>query len=454
MTADNIDTLTASHEKRLAKEMEAAFLALLAIIDADQLAAALDDTGADHIRAQLAIILELDDAGTPRALADALEPTGAALASFVAAVAALAAAQARHTLNTNGAAVAEARAQGKAFVQRYHADTAAAIVAAIESAIYGPGTAQARAAQLKRSIGLTIRQTASLDVMAAALRRFIDTPRTLTPARTDFNGVRIPASYVRQANTRAIIAATRGRISAAQKQILARALANPKLTQADADALLDAHAVAMRSFRIRAVAADGVHQLAETAKLVGWRIAQRFGALPADQRRYWRRTSPPLAFPGAGDESRRCPARSAIHNAVRRQDERAPGMGMPVQINLGGGALIAMLPHGLKAFDESASHTSPERRLMLAAVVNAVADAIGNGAITRPGERDQARREALAWFRAASPDYEAVCHLAGLDPENTRRAVLAFVASGQPLPAVRRANRRRSRTFPKLKEAA
>ncbi len=173
-------------------------------------------------------------------------------------------------------------------MQRYLADTAAAISAAIESAIYGAGTPHARAAQLKRSIGLTVRQAASLDAMQAALQRFLDTPRRLTPARTDDNGVRIPATYTRQANTRAILGSTRGRISAAQHQILTRALANPKLTQADADALLDAHAGAMRRFRIRAVSAEGVHQLAETAKLTGWRIAQQFGALPADQRRYWR----------------------------------------------------------------------------------------------------------------------------------------------------------------------
>jgi hypothetical protein len=286
--ADNIDTLAASHEKQLAGKIEAAFLALLASIDADQLATSLDDVDADHIRAQLSIILDLDETGAPQPLADALFPAGGLLASFIVAVAALAAAQARHTLNANDTALVEARAAAPAVLHRYLADTAAAISAAIETAIYGAGTPYARAAQLKRSIGLTAPQAASLDAMQSALQRFVDAPRRLVPARIDANGVRVPPAYIRQANTRAILAATRGRISAAQRQILARALANPKLTQAEAENILDRHATALRSFRVRTVSAEGIHQLAETAKLTGWSIAQRFGALPADQRRYWR----------------------------------------------------------------------------------------------------------------------------------------------------------------------
>ncbi|MDQ0250809.1 hypothetical protein J2W22_002873 [Sphingomonas kyeonggiensis] len=106
----------------------------------------------------------------------------------------------------------------------------------------------------------------------------------------------------------------------------------------------------------------------------------------------------------------------------------------------------AMLPHGLRAFDDRTSHTTPERRLMLATIANAVADALGNGAVNRPVERDKVRREALAWFRAGSPDFQTVCHLAGLDPLNTRRAVLRYAASGKPMPASRRSNRSTNRT--------
>jgi hypothetical protein len=305
MATDHIEALAASHEKQLADQIEAAFLAFLATVNVDQLAGALDDTGADHIRAQLAIILDLDDAGTPEVLTDSMDGPGALLASFVAAIAALAAAQANHQMNANGSVLAGVRADADTLLHRFLADTATAISAATESAIYGPGSPHARAAQLKRSIGLTARQAASLDVMQAALQRFLDTPRTLTPAHVDASGKRIPPKFERQANTRAILAATRGSISAAQRQLIARAMTNPDLTQPGADALLDAHARALRSFRIRAVSNEGIHQLTETAKLTGWRIAQHLGALPADQRRYWRT---------AGDER------------VRHTHAQVPGM--------------------------------------------------------------------------------------------------------------------------------
>lgn len=285
--ADNIDTLAASQEKRLTEEMEAAFLALLATIDSDQLAASLDDIDGDHIRAQLGLLLELDQSGTPQALAEALSPIGGALASFIAAVVALAASQARHSINSGSSELRAAQAAGPALVSRYLADTATAIKAAIEAAIYGVGTPDARAKQLKRSVGLTVRQAETLDVMASALQRFLDTPPTLVPARTDANGARVPGAYVRQANTRAILARTRGRISAAQLGMLARAMANPKLTQAEADAMLDRHAAKLRSFRIRSVSSQAVHELTEAAKLAGWQAAQRAGALPTRQRRYW-----------------------------------------------------------------------------------------------------------------------------------------------------------------------
>jgi len=93
-----------------------------------------------------------------------------------------------------------------------------------------------------------------------------------------------------------------------------------------------------------------------------------------------------------------------------------------------------MKAHALSAFDESQSYTSPERRLMLATIANAVADAMGNGAVDHPPQREKVQRDALAWFRAGNSDFETVCHLAGLDPESTRRAVFDFMASGEPMP--------------------
>ncbi|MCP3731810.1 LacI family DNA-binding transcriptional regulator [Sphingomonas sp. MG17] len=100
-----------------------------------------------------------------------------------------------------------------------------------------------------------------------------------------------------------------------------------------------------------------------------------------------------------------------------------------------------MLPHTLRAFDDRVSYTTPERRLMLATIANAVIDALGNSADCRTGPRENARRDALNWFKLAGPDYQMVCHLAGLDPACTRRAVLRYVASGKPMPAIRRGNR-------------
>lgn len=46
-------------------------------------------------------------------------------------------------------------------------------------------------------------------------------------------------------------------------------------------------AKALRDTRTKAVAGNAAHQIAEAAKITGWQIAQRFGALPIDQRRYW-----------------------------------------------------------------------------------------------------------------------------------------------------------------------
>lgn len=89
---------------------------------------------------------------------------------------------------------------------------------------------------------------------------------------------------------------------------------------------------------------------------------------------------------------------------------------------------------GLRAFDESVTAASPERRLMLATIINAMADAKGAGSISSRSEREKVQREALAWFRSGGPDFQQVCCLAGLDPHSTRRAALRFIASPQRVP--------------------
>ena len=124
--------------------------------------------------------------------------------------------------------------------------------------------------------------------MHDALMRYVNAPKKRVASRLDRDGKRQAATIVRDVDTRAILAGTRGHISGAQRAMLAKALSNPTLTEADANALLDRHATALRRFRARSVAGEGIHALTENAKLVGWLLAQRFGALPADQRRYWK----------------------------------------------------------------------------------------------------------------------------------------------------------------------
>lgn len=284
---DHIAALAASNEIKLAQELDRAVSAGLDGIDAFLMGRALDDKDGDHIREQLGMILGLDDDGAPEGWPITLAVIAPVLLSFVGGVAAHAAAQAKHVLNPQDAGMAGANTAVGRMVERFKADTILALAAAIEAAIYGPGSPESRAAQIRRSFGLTIRQAASLEHMRTVLQRYLAAPLKMVLPRVDANGVRVPAFKVRKIDTRRLLAATRGHISAPQAKLLAKALSNPKLTAAQADALLDRHADAMRAFRLQAIAGEAIHNLAETAKLAGWRIAQRAGALPADQRRYW-----------------------------------------------------------------------------------------------------------------------------------------------------------------------
>lgn len=287
MAGDPIETLAASRESDLAAVLVAATDGYLDTIDISMLASAIDDIDANHIRRQIAIILGLDDTGFPEELETPFAHGLAALATLAGAIAALAASQARHTLNPNNAALREANAAATEFLSAFRADTAHAIRSAIESATYGSGSPFARAAQLRRAIGLSVKQATSIEIMREALQSYLDTPRTRIPAHTDAAGNRIRATYIRNVDIRAIIAGTRGHLSAAQSRLLAKALNNPNLTAADADAMLDRHATALRRHRTQSAMVEGIHALTEQAKLTGWSIAQRFGALPANQRRHW-----------------------------------------------------------------------------------------------------------------------------------------------------------------------
>ena len=288
MPSDPIDTLTASTEARIARDVLAAFKSYVDSIDPLQLIAILDNIEDDHTREQLEAFFELEGAVEPAPLGDVLAGVILALASFAGAVAALAGAQARHIVNPGHRHVAALRANAGGFLARFMADSGDGIRHAIDRALASPGSTTRRASLLRQSIGLGARQVASLQVMHDALMSFVYAPIRRVPGCTDAIGVRQPGATVRRVDTNTILASTRGSISGAQRNVLKKALGNPRLTEADAITILDRHAAALRGFRIRSLVGEGVHALAETSKLTGWQIAQAFGALPADQRRFWR----------------------------------------------------------------------------------------------------------------------------------------------------------------------
>lgn len=95
-------------------------------------------------------------------------------------------------------------------------------------------------------------------------------------------------------------------------------------------------------------------------------------------------------------------------------------------------------PHPSSDF-YAAREATPERRLMLAVLLTAILDAAGeNTGTTAPRERNLVRGTALGWIKDASPDFRAVCELAGLDPLYVRRAALEFIASERSAPRTNR----------------
>lgn len=284
---DQIEALAASHESELKEALANAYSELLAGFPLNIVSSSLDDIDPDHIRDQLEQILDLNDNGVPDSFEGQVEKIADKLDSFILAIAALAAAQAGHTINDRDSKLTGARQAARAFANHLVAEAALQISAAIETAIMGRGSTDARAEQLRRSIGLSAKQAATLEAMRLALRQHIVTPRRFISATTNADGVQIPARYTRTTNIRPIIAGLRGWVSAGQLRLVMKALANANLRQVDATRLLDSHAAALRSFRLNAIAGETVHELAEIAKLAGWQTAQHYGALPADQRRFW-----------------------------------------------------------------------------------------------------------------------------------------------------------------------
>ncbi len=270
---DPIDQLATRHEADIADAIDAAIDDVIAAFDAVAITAILDnaddDGPSDHERDQLALMLGTDGAEY-QPLTDALDASTmtSGLASFFGAIVALAAAQVHHIANTNAGDVVLARDNA---VRSLHAafvtESTIAIRQTTERMLNAIGPANTRAAQISRVIGLSSLQARSLDAMRQQLHTAIATGNKADP------------------ETMLIFA--RGHLSGAQQRMLAKALRDG-VTTASAETMLDRHAKALRNARVKAFAGNAAHQIAETAKLTGWQMAQRFGALPTNQRRYWK----------------------------------------------------------------------------------------------------------------------------------------------------------------------
>ena len=285
MAVDPIEALAPAHATDVTRLLQSASKSALANIDLDAIEAILLDINGDTARRRLAAALGIDSDDT--SIADAFTNAIALLATMIAAVAALAAS--RYGSTTNPADTIIIRAQQEAnTLAKAAADTALAISAAIERAIYSTANLHDRARQLQDSIGLTINQANSLDVMRQTLATYLAAPIRIAPRTTDINGNRIPAAPYRAINIDRLLRGTTGILSAAQRATLTRAMQNVRLTQTDADDLLRNHAAALRAYRFRVIANQAAHEAQEQGKLAGWRIAQRQGKLASDSRRYWR----------------------------------------------------------------------------------------------------------------------------------------------------------------------
>ena len=94
-----------------------------------------------------------------------------------------------------------------------------------------------------------------------------------------------------------------------------------------------------------------------------------------------------------------------------------------------------MKKHPLSAFDEGRSYTSPEHRLAMAVIINAISEAMGHSSLNESNAaRERCQSAALRWFTEAGTDFRAVCDLADLHPEAVRNAALAYIERGERLP--------------------
>lgn len=147
------------------------------------------------------------------------------------------------------------------------------------------GTIESRVRQVRRSIGLSPKQATSLHAAREALFAYLASPARAVPMLTD-EARASRAGYMRLADPKAILAKGAAHLSAPQRAMLLKAM-TPNLDEAAAEKLLNRHAAALSSFRARTLAGHELHSLAERAKLVAWKAAQRVGVLSGNQRRFW-----------------------------------------------------------------------------------------------------------------------------------------------------------------------
>jgi hypothetical protein len=270
--SDQIDRLTASQETELADKLAQIVQGAIDRFDSAVVSAILghadEDGVSDHERDQLATVLGEDTELDVLATAFAGSAIATGLGSFFAALAALAVGAVGHVLNANSTDASTARDTAvRSFRSTFLTESSIAVRETAARMLSAIGNVDTRAAQIRRVIGLSSAQARSLDAIRQALHTYLAAPQ-------------------RNADVDTLLAFARGHLSAAQRQMLAKALRSG-IDLTHAEALLDRHAEALRIVRIKALAGHTAHQFAETAKVTGWQIAQRFGALPADQRRYW-----------------------------------------------------------------------------------------------------------------------------------------------------------------------
>lgn len=88
---------------------------------------------------------------------------------------------------------------------------------------------------------------------------------------------------------------------------------------------------------------------------------------------------------------------------------------------------------------------SPEQRLFVGVIVNAVMEAAGSGkGGDRGGKVEHTADTARAWFVNGGEDFHTVCTLAGLEPRGVRDRVLAYLDRVKANPAEVISMRRRT----------